>query len=117
MKYNLPSVKTLEAAFPGKGKALRKTLECETTVNEHPVVIELRKTCYSEPRLSHCRLVALNAELEGYGVEHVRRKVKRFESFDYINMGDVYNATIVRFECGRYRVTDIGSIIARGNYE
>jgi hypothetical protein len=115
---NKPSFKTLESAFPGKGKVLRKLLTSERAVRQHSAAIARERECLSAPGLSDLRLHALNAELEMFGVEYVQGKgTRRTQSFDYLNAGDTYNTTIVRFANGRYRVTDIGSIIERGNYD
>ena len=36
---NLPSTKTLERAFPGKGKELRRLLESPAAVRAHPAAV------------------------------------------------------------------------------
>ncbi len=123
---NIPSVKTLERAFPGKGKILRRLLASAAAVREHPAAVALAAQCYNPPTLGHMRLYALDREAGTYGVEAVytARKpdgetingVYGCPAFEYLNTGDVYAATIVRAANGRYRVTDIGSIIERGNY-
>lgn len=111
---NLPSKRTLETAFPGKGAILRALLESPEAVNNHPAVVEWVNQCHSLPRMAEKRMVAINAELEGFGVEYARGN--KSPSFNYVNMGDVYTTTIVRFQNGRYRVSDMGAIIERGSY-
>ena len=115
---NLPSIRTLESAFPGMGHVLRELLESATAVRAHPAAVSLANTCYTPPRLAHMRMTALNAELGFHGVEYVRPgRGSRSPGFEYLNTGHLYAPTIVRFSDGRYRVTDIGSIIERSNYE
>lgn len=115
---NKPSIKTLERAFPGKGKVLRKLLTSEQAVREHPAAQARESECYNHPSLTDLRLHALNAELETFGVEYVKGKgTARTPSFEYLNTGDTYAATIVRFADGRYRVSSWGDIVERGNYD
>lgn len=114
----IPSQKTLERAFPGKGKELRAILTSEEAVNAHPAVEELRRQCYHAPTMGQCRMAALNAALDGFGVEYVPHGHNaRSPAFHYVNLGDAYTTTIVRFPGGRYRVTDWGSIVERGHYD
>jgi len=62
--------------------------------------------------------VVMDIDSIPFGVDFVQCKgTRRTQSFEYLNAGDTYNTTIVRFANGRYRVTDIGSIIERGNYD
>lgn len=113
---NIPSVKTLERAFPTKGKVLRQLLQSSTAVREHPAAIARDRECYHRPLLHDLRMHALNAELEGFGVEYIERGRGSSVSFDYVNMGETYQTTIIRFVDGRYRVGDWGSVVERGNY-
>ena len=113
----LPSVKTLEAAFPGKGRALRRLLQDASAVNEHPAALARIAECYHPPGMADKRMAALNAELEGHGVEFVPRgNNARSPAFDYVNMGDTYTTTICRTEAGRYLVCCMGDIIEKGDY-
>ena len=117
MRNNIPSVKTLETAFPTKGKVLRQLLQSASAVREHPAAIAFERQCYSSPDLYLLRLYAINAEIEGFGIEYIQGNGTRLSpSFDYINTGDTYNTTIIRFTDGRYRVGDWGTIVERGNY-
>jgi hypothetical protein len=114
---NIPSAKTLEAAFPGKGKIAHRLLTSEQAVREHSAAIARDRECYNAPELHDLRLHALNAELEMFGVEYVQGNgTRRSPSFEYLNAGDAYATTIVRFTDGRYRVTSWGDIVERGNY-
>lgn len=117
---NIPSVKTLEAAFPTKGKALRHLLQSSSAVREHPAAIALERQSFNPHTLSHLRMTALNAETECFGVEHCHHASADAHCvgacFDYCNTGDTYVTTIIRFEDGRYRVGDWGTVVERGNY-
>lgn len=123
---NIPSVKTLDRAFPGKGKALRRLLASAAAVREHPAAVKLAAGCYHPPGLAYQRMTALDHEAETYGIECIWRAgkpdgetvdgLRNCPAYEYLNTGDMYTATIVRAANGRYRVTDIGSIIERGNY-
>jgi len=115
---NKPSEQTLERAFPTKGKVLRRLLTSRRAVEAHPAAIARVKECYHAPTLADMRMHALNAETECFGVEYVKGKgTRRSPSFEYLNAGDTYNTTIVRFTDGRYRVTTWGDIVERGNYD
>jgi hypothetical protein len=114
---NKPSLKTLETAFPTKGAILRKLLTSEKAVREHPAAIARNAECYHAPTLADLRMHALNTETECFGVEYVQGNgTRRSPSFEYLNAGDTYATTIVRFSNGRYRVTTWGDIVERGNY-
>jgi len=114
---NLPSINTLERAFPSKGRALRLLLESAGAVNVHPAAIEMCRTCWHPPSLVRLRLAALNAEAGTYGVEHVAPGTNaRSPGFSYLNTGDTYRDTIIRLYSGRYIVSSWGDIVERGNY-
>lgn len=119
----LPSIKTLERAFPGKGKALRKLLESPAAVREHPAVIELQRQCYNPPGLAYMRMTALDAEAGTHGVEAVWNVGESADdctsrpAFEYLNTGDTYALTIIRMDTGRYIVASWGDLVERGDYE
>lgn len=115
---NLPSVKTLERAFPGKGKELRRLLESPAAVRAHPAAVARDRECYNRPPLHDLRLHALDAVAETCGVEYVAPGHNaRSPGFEYLNTGDTYCPTIVRFNSGRYAVTSWGDIVERGRYD
>ena len=120
---NKPSLKVLEAAFPTKGKALRRLLTSKQAVLDHPAAIAYSRQCYHKPPVYLQRLYALNAETESFGVEYTHHstceQIGRCTNkcFDYLNAGDTYATTIIRFNDGRYRVGDWGTVVERGNYE
>lgn len=113
-----PSVKTLEKAFPGKGKELRRALESLAYCESFPAVSDWIRSCYNRPKSGEIRMAALNAILEGHGIEHIGPGHNtNSPGFSYVNMGDTYTTTIVRFNAGHYRVADWGSIVERGHYD
>ena len=114
----LPSIKTLDCVAPGKGKTLRKLLESAAAVCAHPAAIALESACYHPPKLAHKRLAALDHEAGTYGVEYIPPGHNaRSPGFEYLNTGDTYAPTIVRFDDGRYVVSSWGDIVERGNYD
>ena len=113
----LPSVKTLENAFPGCGKELRKVLEMKRSqLAQHPAGAARIAGCYHPPKTFDVRLHVLNAVAETCGVEYIAHKEDTYAEvygFDYLNVGDPYIPTIVRFSDGRYRVACYGDIVER----
>lgn len=114
---NKPSQKALEKAFPGKGKIAKLLLTSESAVREHHAAIARERECHNSPPLSDLRMHALNAELGMFGVEYAKGK-GRSRSFEYLNTGDTYATTIIRFENpAQYRIGSWGDIVERGNYD
>ena len=114
----IPSTKALDRAFPGKGRAMRALLSSADAVYAHPATLALQRECYHAPTLAHCRMVALDAVAETYGIEHVRQGHNaRSPAFDYLNTGETYALTLVRYSDGRYRVASFGGIVERGRYD
>ena len=112
-----PSVKTLECAFPGKGKALRELLDSDDAVNANPAVIAWERECFNPPRMAEKRMVALDNVLETCGVEYIARGTNaKSPAITYCNAGDSYATTILRVN-GVYRVGCWGDIVERGNYQ
>ena len=119
----LPSIRTLESAFPGHGRALRRLLEDERAVREHPAAVARRQECYHPPSLLDQRLHALNAEAETFGVEYIAHRddgcrVGDQHGLEYLNTGDTYAPTIIFDHArGSWRVTSWGDIVeARPNH-
>ena len=118
----LPSVKMLNRAFSGKGRELRRLLESSKAVNAHPAAIALESQCYNPPGMTYKRMTALNAVAGTYGVEAVwhagesANDCTSSPAFEYLNTGDTYALTIIRWADGRYRVASWGDIVERGNY-
>jgi hypothetical protein len=113
----LPSIKTLETAFPGHGKELRQALEMKRSqLALHPAGAARIAECYHPPETYDVRLHVLNAIAETCGVEYIAHKKDSFSEscgLDYLNVGDPYIPTIIRFADGRYRVACYGDIVER----
>ena len=90
-----PSVKSLEAAFPGHGKQLRKILTEEIDPTTYKHVAELLGN--SSHRVSDLQMImeACNEELDGHGVEAIFAQGDQWPGMEYVNMGDAYNTTII----------------------
>lgn len=115
----LPSAKTLDAWFPGHGKDIRNMLKANRS---DILMLSHAARYYSGLGFNTIptyllRLTAINEIIGGSGIEYIGEgSNKNSPSFDYINTGDMYNPTIVRFSDGRYRVKCVADIIERGNY-
>jgi len=63
------------------------------------------------------KLTAINEILGAHVVEHIPAGSNaKSPAIDYVNMGDTYDATILRLPGGRYRVGCWGDIVERGSY-
>lgn len=120
---NKPSVKTLLAVTESKddAKLLRKVLLCETKDAAFELMDAVperfKGTDAWVRQLQDIKLSMANEIMCGYGVEHVQGKgTYRTASFDYVNMGDPYVATLV-YHHGRYKVCCWGHIVEKGNYD
>jgi hypothetical protein len=113
-----PSIKTLERAFPGKGRELRKALEAKRAeLVLHPAGAARIEECHHPPKTYDVRMHVLNAIAETHGVEYINHKDDTFtqsSGLDYLNTGDTYALTIIR-NCatGSYRVAAWGDIVER----
>ena len=106
----LPSVRTLSAVFGDNAKQARRILEMSRRELEAlPAGAARVAECYHPPATSDLRLTCLNALAGTHGVESFQTKNGYC---DYLNAGDAYAATLVRFR-GRYRVTTWGDIAER----
>lgn len=106
-----PSIRTLQT-LPGVDIDHARKMKSILRMNRDqllalPIVQESIRGFYNPPFTSHCRMLALNAILGSHGIESFR--TKKGEIVDYLNMGDPYILTIIRFR-GNYRVTDWGTI-------
>jgi hypothetical protein len=109
---SLPSVKTLSEVFGPRAKNARAILEMNRAQLETlPAGAARLAECYHAPATSDLRLTCLDAICDGsHGVEGFQ--VRDGSWCEYLNTGDAYNATLVRFR-GRYRVTSWGDIAER----
>jgi hypothetical protein len=114
----LPSIKTLEVAFPGKGKLLRQALEMtKAQLKQHPAGAQRWAECYHPPACYDLRLHVLDSIASTYGVEYIASPKDTFTTtlgIDYLNTGDSYALTIVRSaDTGNYRVTSWGDLVEK----
>lgn len=114
----LPSIKRLNLVFPDKGKELRQALEADRkTLLQHPAGAARLAECYHPPKTYDLRLHVLNTIAQACGVEylpHAQDTMTESWGIDYLNVGDPYVLTIVRFNAsGLYRVACWGDLVER----
>lgn len=106
--------------WPDKASAILAVIRTDSW-RTHPAVVAWAEQCYHDPRESEggraeCRMVAINAILDGYGVEALEGAyVDRYHhniQATYVNFGDTYDTTIL-FDNVRqvYRVTSWGDFV------
>ena len=106
----LPSVKTLRAVFGDNAPQARRVLEMtRAELLATPTGAARAAECYHPPETYDLRLHCLDALADTHGVEAFETKSGYC---DYLNAGDTYAVTLVRFR-GRYRVTTWGDIAER----
>lgn len=92
----LPSIKRLLHHFPHKGTELRNILTGRTDPESYPAVKDWLEKCRHRPRYIDLQMAALNAALEGHGVESLQKDgTFGTPEMQYVNMGDTYNTTII----------------------
>lgn len=107
----LPSIKTLADVFGSNAREARRVLEMSRAELETLPACEARvKECYHRPATSDLRLTALDALAGTNGVEGFQ--VRDGGWCEYLNTGDTYAATLLRFR-GRYIVGCWGDIAER----
>jgi hypothetical protein len=105
-----PSIKKLAEVFGENAKQAKAVLVMtRSELLEIPAAAARDAECYHRPATSDLRLTVLNDLAGTYGVE-------AFETdkgwCEYLNAGDTYAATLVRFN-GKYRVACWGDIAER----
>lgn len=109
-----PSIKTLKTlpdVDAGKAATLKALLTADrATLEAHPAGAARIAECWNPPSTADLRLTCLDAELGTYGVEAFL--TENGERVYYLNAGDTYTPTIVRFR-GNYRVACWGDIAER----
>lgn len=110
-----PSIKALREIFQDKAPEAKRVLRANREeLTAYPAGEERVRECYHPPQTYDIRLHVLNA-LGGFcGVEAF--ETSRGELVEYLNAGDTYSATLVRFR-GSYRVTTWGDIAERHGSE
>jgi hypothetical protein len=108
-----PSIKTLQTLTQcaDKARELKAILTATRAQLEAlPAGAARVAECWNPPSTVDLRMSCLDAALGTYGVESF--ETRDGASVYYLNTGDTYAPTIVRFR-GNYRVTDWGSIAER----
>jgi len=108
-----PSIKALTALTGDcvKAKELKNIFTALRQELEAMPAGEARvRECYHPPSTPDLRLACLDAALGTYGVEAF--ETARGEVVEYLNAGDTYTPTIVRFR-GNYRVACWGDYAER----
>lgn len=106
----LPSVRSLRAVFGDNAKRARAILEMSRAELEAlPAGAARVAECYHPPATSDIRMECLDALAGTHGVEAFETRRGWCE---YLNAGDTYAPTLVRYR-GRYRVTCWGDIAER----
>ena len=98
--------------FFGREKT-RKILDIvrgETDPESYESVASWVRQCYNRPWDSELKMSAINEILGGFGVEGVFSDSDMEPEFSYVNMGDTYDPTIVRYQ-GSFRVTSWGEMV------
>lgn len=119
MKHNLPSIKTLQTIAGDRAKELRSILEIskrselEAVLDKYPTASKWYQSCYNPLELHTAKLAIADEIIGTYGIEYCHGS----RSFAYLNTGDPYSATLIRFFNGQYRVSDWGTIVEKGRYE
>ena len=106
-----PTVKALVAVFGDKAREAKRILRMSRTeLDALPAGEARNRECFTPPKTSDVRMKCLNALAETSGVEAFQ--VWNGDWCEYLNAGDTYTATLVRFR-GSYRVACWGDIAER----
>lgn len=107
-----PSQKTLERAFPGKGKELRELLTRKRKTRDYSDVTRWEAECYNKPKYRARLFVALNQVAECHGSEAVFGDGETWPDCEYLNTGDTYTMTLLYdYTRNRWLVTSLGDWI------
>jgi hypothetical protein len=110
----LPSIKTLSIVFGAESKRARTILEMKRAQLEELPACEARiRECYHAPDTYDLRMTALDELAGTHGVEWIRTRAGYCV---YLNSGDTYTKTLMKFR-GRYIVSDCGTILERHGEE
>lgn len=72
------------------------------------------ESCYNMPSRSEIVMSAINDLLSGYGVEPLWGDDVYWPKYQYVNLGDTYDTTIVHnLENDTYRITSWGDVVER----
>lgn len=110
-----PSIKALREIFQDKAPEAKRVLRMNRAELEATDAgAERVRECFHPPEASDIRMHVLNALGEFSGVEAF--ETSRGELVEYLNAGDTYTATLVRFR-GSYLVSTWGDIAERHGSE
>jgi hypothetical protein len=113
IKY-LP-IKTIAAQLnitPEQARQVKGVITGKICTGKFESVNSWVRQCHNEPKLYEKRLCALNEIIGGYGIEAVFPEYDGMVPlFEYINMGESYKSTIVRYSGGRYIISTMGDEI------
>lgn len=135
--YNIPSIKRMvyylrldlpTAKLARKVMEARDISELETMFgvcnpdSEHadkfPCTRIWYRACYGRPGITLVKMYMLNDLLEGHGVKCQSAGTNaKSPQFEYVNMGDTYDMTIMYIYGRGFKVSDWGTIVERGNYQ
>ena len=105
-----PSIKKLAEVFGDNAKQAKAVLlMTRKELLEHPAASARFAECYRPPQTWDLRMTVLNELAGTYGVEAFETSAGWCE---YLNAGDTYAATLVRFK-GNYRIACWGDIAER----
>lgn len=98
-----------------KAKRIRGLMDGSRGASQYESVKAWVRECLNSPPKIERVLMALNEELNGFGIESINAEDKRVDGFwldcvaCYVNQGDTYDTTIVYdTERGSYYVTSYG---------
>lgn len=113
MKTRTPSIKTLREVFGDRAAEAKKILRMtRAELLETPAGAARERECFHPPATSDLRMTVLDALAGTYGVEAFRTTRRGGYWCEYLNAGDTYAATLIRFR-GHYRVACWGDIAER----
>lgn len=105
-----PSISALKTLFGENAPRAKALLRMNRDqLLRTPIGAARAAECYNPPSTQDIRMECLNALGEFYGVECI--DTKKGECL-YLNAGDTYTPTLVRFN-GSYRITTWGDIVER----
>lgn len=104
--------KAAEAFGADKAEKIRAVLNNPESAFDYKTAQAFYDACYRKPKTSEVMMYAFNEILEGHGVEGVTDPEDMSEGMDYVNMGDTYATTIVKWN-GSFRVESYGDRIEK----
>lgn len=88
----------IEAAFPGHGQAVFDLIRGKTDPETYKSVETWVRECFNEPSDHDKLMLAINEEIEGYGVNAISEdgyKSGMWPVMEYVNQGESYATTVV----------------------